>query len=157
MIYRIMVLCSVLLLGSCTDSLRVYEQNDELPKAVWQVNDIKSFAFTVPDTNQSYNVLFNIRSSADYAYQNLYFSYALKNAAGQLVDTALVTENLFDPITGKPLGQGFGNYADVQIPIITNRQLADTGTYQLHIQQFMRTENLEGVVAVGARVEYAQP
>ncbi len=156
MVNRLVVLLSTLLLASCSGN-RVFEQNESLPNAVWQVNDIKSFSFQVPDTTRQYNVLFNIRSSADYDYQNLFFSYMLKNASGTVLDSALVEENLFDPITGKPLGQGFGNYSDLQIPIITNTRFTDTGSYQLNLQQFMRTESLAGVVSVGARVEVVAP
>ena len=68
----------------------------------------------------------------------------------------MISTFLFEEKTGKPLGSsGLGDVYDQQVPILKNYQFKKSGTYSLKFEQFMRTDTLSGILAVGFRLEDA--
>jgi gliding motility-associated lipoprotein GldH len=61
---------------------------------------------------------------------------------------------LFDQHTGKPQGSsGLGDIYDQRFPVISNYKFPSPGKYKVSFEQFMRKDTLEGVLAIGLRVE----
>jgi gliding motility-associated lipoprotein GldH len=142
----------VVLLGC--DSNRLFEQNVSLLDSNWIVSEKPSFKFRIRDTGKQYNMYCNIRNNSSYPYARFFFSYALKDSIGTVLNTNLKTAFLFDVKTGKPMGNsGIGDVFDHQIPVLTNFQFKYAGTYTLEFEQSMRLDTLMGISAVGARVE----
>ena len=143
-----------ILLLSCDDT-RVYEKNYDFVERQWKVNERPSFEFKAA-ANQSYNLYCNLRNSVSYPYSRIFINYNVKDSTGAELSRKMISTFLFDEKTGKPLGSsGLGDIYDHQIPLLGNYTFTKNGTYTVQFEQFMRTDSLQGILAVGLRVEVA--
>jgi len=145
-----------LTLVSCSDPNRVFDDNLDFDKKYWVVDETVEFDFEIADISQSYNLFYNVRNSNSYPYHNLYVRYSLEDTVGNVLDTKLQNMDLFDPVSGKPLGDGLGDIFDHRILALQDYRFERNGTYRFKIQQFMRQDTLPMILSVGLRVEYAQ-
>ncbi|UPL48297.1 gliding motility lipoprotein GldH [Hymenobacter sublimis] len=150
-------LAAGLLLLSACDQNQVFEKNIDLKSPagdpyVWAVQDKPTFEFDITDTTQRYDVYFNIRNAADYEYYNLYVKQTLTAPDGKPVSRRLHQMLLLDPQTGEPRGSGTGDIYDHQILALPNQQFRQVGRYKLMLEQYMRQDQLRGIMAVGVRV-----
>ena len=61
---------------------------------------------------------------------------------------------LFDPKTGKPFGRsGLGDIYDHRLQFIKNFKFPYSGKFRMKFKQEMRKDSLDGILAVGLRVE----
>ena len=143
---------------SACDPRRVYEDNVDLKSPsgdayVWDVQQRPSFSFTIADTAARYNVYFNVRNASGYGFYNLYLKHMLTGPAGRLVGPPLLHQLvLMDPKTGEPRGAGAGDIFDHQFLALPNQHFAKPGAYKLTLEQYMRQNQLLGIMAVGVRV-----
>lgn len=152
---RISVFLSIIMLLSSCDDSRVYEKNYDFKERAWLVNEKPSFEFTV-GTNQQYNLYCNLRNSVTYPYSRIFINYTLKDSTGLELKKEMVKTFLFDEKTGEPLGSsGLGDIYDQQVLLLKDFNFKQPGTYTVQVEQFMRTDTLQGVLAVGLRVETA--
>ena len=146
----------LIILFSC-DEDRVYEKNTDFDARYWTVNAKPEFMFEISDTVGIYNLYCNVRNSLDYPYANIFITYYLTDSAGVVLRKDLVRHLLFDERTGEPFGEsGLGDIYDHRVPLISNHQFGYSGKYKIAFEQFMRTDTLEGVLAVGLRVARAE-
>jgi len=59
---------------------------------------------------------------------------------------------LMNPKTGEPLGAGAGDIFDHQFLALPHQHFARPGTYKLTLEQYMRQNQLPGIMSVGVRV-----
>lgn len=150
------VLLVASLLCSC-DSNRVYENNLDFKDRTWKVTEVARFNFTIPDTAKRYNVYYNVRNSLDYPYARIFVTYHLYDSNGSELYKKLVFHDLFDEKTGRPLGDsGLGDLYDHRFTLAEHRRFAYRGKYSIKLDQFMRQDTLQGIVAVGVRIEEDQ-
>lgn len=155
---RIILFFSLALVICSCDSDRLYEKNYDFENRVWLANDQPAFEFNVNDTVKTYNLYCNIRNSVQYPFSRIFINYSLQDSAGVSVSKNLISTFLFEEKTGKPLGSsGLGNTYDQQVPILKNFRFKKPGQYSLKFEQFMRTDTLSGIHAVGFRLETAAP
>ena len=146
---------------SACDPGRVYEENTDLKSPsgdayVWDVQQRPSFSFPITDTTARYDVYFNVRNAADYGFYNLYLKHTLVGPDGRPAGPALLHQLvLMDPKTGEPLGAGAGDIFDHQFLSLPHQRFAKPGTYKLTLEQYMRQNQLPGIMAVGVRVAKA--
>ena len=146
----------IFMLISC-DSNRVYEDNIEFKDRTWKTTTPAELEFEVSDTAQSYNLYLDVRNSLDYPYARLFVNYQLVDPNGTVVKKEMLTENLFDVKTGEPNGRsGLGDVYDHQFDFLTNYSFEKTGKHKVRFEQFMRQDTLQGILAVGLRVETIQ-
>lgn len=146
-----------LLIWSC-DPNRLYEKNHDFKSQTWVISDKPSFNFEVGDTVQAYNLYCNIRNSVEYPYSRIFINYSLQDTSGNSVSKNMVQAFLFEEKTGNPTGSsGLGDVYDHQVLILKNYQFKKPGPYSMKFEQFMRTDTLAGVLAVGFRLEAATP
>ena len=146
--------CAVLL--TACDNSRVFEKNEDFKDQSWLVSVKPEFEFSIPDTLQRYNVYCNVRNDISYPYSRLFITYYLQDSIGKELQKKLIGHMLFDPKTGKPQGvSGLGDIYDHQILLLNNYKFSQKGKHKIKFEQFMRTDTLQGILAVGARVEYA--
>jgi gliding motility-associated lipoprotein GldH len=81
--------------------------------------------------------------------------YTLEDSTGNVQSKALQNMDLFDPVTGKPLGEGLGDIFDHRILAISNHHFQQPGQYRFKIQQYMRQDSLPLILSIGLRVEIA--
>lgn len=144
-----------LIITACDDS-RVYEKNYDFHERYWLITEKPSFDFTIQDTTQRLNLFCNIRNSVLYPYSRIFISYTLQDSTGHELKKTMINSLLFDEKTGEPYGNsGLGDIYDQQLELLKNFQFIKPGTYSVTFEQFMRTDTLQGVLAVGLRVETA--
>lgn len=144
----------IVILFSCDES-RVYERNIDFNSRQWLINERPEFEFEISDTLQTYNLFCNVRNSLDYPFARVFVRYYLQDSSGNVLEKELVRQLLFDEKTGKPHGEsGLGDLYDHRIPLKNNHRFPYSGKYKIAFEQFMRTDTLPGVLAVGVRVEY---
>ncbi|MCB2407256.1 gliding motility lipoprotein GldH [Hymenobacter lucidus] len=141
-------------LAAC-DANQVYEKNQELSKAVWTVQEKPTFEFDIQDTTQRYDIYFNIRNESMYGYYNLYVKHTLLAPNGQRLSQLLHQMLLMDAQTGEPRGQGSGDIFDHQFLALRGQQFHQPGTYKIVLEQYMRQDQLPGIMAVGVGVRKA--
>ncbi len=145
----------LILVIACSDPDRIFEQNVDFPDQIWLASDIPSFEFKVEDASRNYNLYYNVRNALSYPYHNLYVRYSLEDSLGNQLGGKLQNMDLFDPISGAPLGDGLGDIFDHRILAIEGQKFSSPGTYRFSIQQFMRQDSLPLILSVGLRVEIA--
>src|SRR3989337_3583634 len=138
---------------SC-DQTRVYEQNVDFSQGYWLISEKPEFDFVIDRSIDKYTLYGNIRNSVSYPYARIFFNYYLLDSAGNELEKKLVTQYLFDAKTGKPFGSsGLGDIYDHQFELLKDYRFKYPGKYKLKFEQFMRTDTLQGILAVGLRVE----
>ncbi len=147
----------VAVLTSC-DSDRLYENNHDFEDHSWKVTEMPEFEFRIDDPEKKYNIYFNLRNSLDYPYSRIFITYHLQDSAGNKLQTKLNTQDLFDQKTGSPFGStGLGDIYDHRFLLLNNYEFKFPGKYKVKLEQFTRQDTLKGVLAIGVRVETAQP
>lgn len=140
---------------SC-DNSRLYEDNREFVDRAWKVTEEPKFEFAVNDTSIRYNLYYNVRNSLNYPFARIFITFHLYDSSGKELAKKLVNNDLFDQKTGHPLGEsGLGDLYDHQFPVLKNHQFAYPGRYSIKLDQFMRQDTLQGVIAAGVRIEKA--
>lgn len=142
-------------LSACDDT-RVYEKNLDFEQRHWLVNDSAAFEFEIKDTTLRYNLYCNLRNTVSFPYARLFVNYHLEDSTGKPLQKRLIQTFLFDQNTGKPQGtSGLGDIYDHRIRLISNYRFPHAGKYNMRFEQYMRKDTLEGILAVGLRVEKA--
>ena len=145
------IICIVL---SACDEARVYEQNVDFPEGSWMVGEKPEFEFTIDKPADRYTLYGNIRNSISYPYARIFFTYYLQDSTGAEIQKKLVTQYLFDAKSGKPFGNsGLGDIYDHRFDLLKDYQFKYRGRYKIRFEQLMRVDTLQGILAVGLRVE----
>jgi gliding motility-associated lipoprotein GldH len=144
-----------LFVSACNDD-RIYEKNFDFKDRFWPVSQTPEFQFDITDTKVNYNLYCNLRNTVSFPYTRLFINYYLQDSSGVQLQKKMTTAFLFDQHSGKPQGaSGLGDIYDHRIPLLKDYQFPHTGKYTIRFEQFMRTDSLQGVLAVGLRVEKA--
>jgi gliding motility-associated lipoprotein GldH len=142
---------AVFLLGC--DGDRVYDKNVDFDSRSWLVTDKPVFEFTITDTVQSYDLFCNLRNSLTYPYARIFITWSLRDSTNAVLEKKLVSNLLFDDKTGEPFGNsGLGDIYDHTISLKSNYKFPYPGKFSVSFEQYMRTDTLSGVLAVGLRV-----
>jgi gliding motility-associated lipoprotein GldH len=142
-----------LFFAGCDDS-RVYEMNHDFEQRAWLVSEKPAFEFEITNPADRYTLYCNVRHSVAFPYSRLFIKYSLTDSTGKSLDGKMMPAFLFDQHTGKPQGSsGLGDIYDQRFPIIENYQFPTAGKYKVSFEQFMRKDTLDGVLAIGLRVE----
>ena len=156
-LFRLLPLLIATALLTACDQSRVYEKNVDFEGYTWSVRQKPAFTFDIADTTQRYDVYFNVRNASAYGYYNLYLKHTLTDPAGKPVSQLLHQMLLMDPQTGEPRGSGTGDIYDHQFLALPNQKFHQTGAYKIVLEQYMRQNQLPGLMAVGVRVAQARP
>lgn len=150
------IFAGIFFIFSGCDSQRVFEGKKDFSEKYWVFNDPAEFEFEIDNSEKVYNLLFNIRNTSKYQYQNIYLQYYLEDSTGRLISKELKNIQLFNSITGVPLGQGLGDILDIEKTFLEKYTFENPGLYKLRIDQFMRQDSLPEILSVGLRVELSK-
>ncbi len=140
----------VFLFTSC-DKNRVFEENKEIPKGLWDQNNKVVFNVDVQDTISWHNIYLNVRNAGSYPFSNLFVFITTQSPKGHTVrDTVECT--LSDE-KGKWLGDGIGDLWDNQLLFKRMVRFPMKGIYKVQMEQAMRVNPLPFIMDVGLRVE----
>jgi len=137
--------------GCSTDT--VYEENVDVKNHVWMADSAMVFEFKIEQATDKYDIFYNFRNTIAYPFYNLYVTYELKDRDEKVLLNDLYNMNLFDPKTGKPYGKGLGDIFSHQFKVIPQYEFPDTGTYTLHLKQYMRRDSLPEILSVGVSIK----
>lgn len=154
---RILVVIIALMftIVACDDN-RVYDDYIDFEDGQWLVQYKPSFEFEISDTQQQYNVYANIRNASSYPESRFFFQYVLHDSL-QVLNKKLESMYLFDHKTGKPFGSsGLGDIYDHELLLLKDYSFKQAGKYSVEFEQFMRKDTLQGILAVGLRVEQVE-
>lgn len=146
----------VSLVFTACDSGRIHEENVEMEDRIWIADSSVNLEFQIKDPKQHYDLLYNLRNSISYPFQNIYINYTLEDTLGNTLAADLINKDLFHPKTGKPYGDGLGDVFDHQFMLLEDYQFDHAGTYNIKLQQFMRRDSLPEIISVGIRVQKAK-
>ncbi|MFT4772152.1 MAG: gliding motility-associated lipoprotein GldH [Cryomorphaceae bacterium] len=149
-------LAAALLLASCADENRVFEENVEIPNEKWTVSEKAILEAEINDTLSSHNFLINVRNTERYPYRNLYlFVKTIFPNGKSSKDTVGI---VLADATGRWIGNGGGylnssSHLSNTIMYQYNRRFPLSGTYRFEIEQAMRADTLVGIKNIGLRIE----
>jgi gliding motility-associated lipoprotein GldH len=156
---RVAVVCWILLcvvMASCDDA-RVYEKYSDLDDNLWKVSEKPEFEFSIDNPAEKFNLYSNVRNTVSYPWSRFFMTYYLKDSTGTVLKQKLTGEFLFEEQSGAPFGKsGMGDIYDHQFLLLKDFQFPYKGKYKVQFEHFMRTDSLEGIVAVGLRVERSE-
>lgn len=148
--HRLFLLMTALGIFSSCNSERLFEEHQGMELLHWAVQDTVSFEVEGLDPQSAVPIL-NIRYNDTYEFHNLYVRYLLRDSLGTVLGDSLINVSLFDSKTGQPLGDGFGNIFtkhDTLPRILTSVQ----PKLKIQFVQYMRKDELEGIEAVGLKI-----
>lgn len=146
------LLLTFIFLSSC-DTNTILKDNYDIPEAKWFIRDSPSFTFEVTDIEATYNVFYNVRNNRNYLYHNLYLTHYLTAPDGKIIHQHLDEIVLFDPITGKPSGEGLGDIYDHKVLAFKDFKFSEKGKYKIKLSQYMRQNPLLDIVSAGFSIE----
>lgn len=119
----------------------------------WRYDSTYVFPFEITDTTRSYHLYYLLRNTQNYTYSNLFLRYKLTGPDSSFrFDERLKENYLFDPVTGEPFGRGIADLYEHEFRLLKDFRFAKAGRYALHLRQYMRTDTLTEVQAVGFRL-----
>ncbi|MEO9849661.1 MAG: gliding motility lipoprotein GldH [Reichenbachiella sp.] len=149
----ILVMASLALtMASCNSNIVIDEQSD-IQEGLWHLDSLVAFEFDIEDTASIYQIQYNVRYAVNYPYYNLFLKYYLEDSTGEILSSELQELILFDKKTGEPIGEGLGDLFDRTVPIFKDQKFSSTGQYSFKVKQFMRMEQLPGILSFGVKIE----
>lgn len=123
-----------------------------IANGVWDVRDTCNFHINIQKADTEYDIYFYLRHTASYPFSNLWL-FVDRIAPDNSVFSDTIACKVAD-YTGKWKASGVGSIMTLTIPYQERYQFSQSGDYQYRIRHGMRTETLEGVQAIGLKVDY---
>jgi gliding motility-associated lipoprotein GldH len=142
----------VIVLSSCMNSSLV-DTNEAVADNNWTYAKTAKAVVEIKDINQSYNIYFKLRHTADYRYANLFVLAHVKGIG--LKKSTRYQFKLAKP-DGEWLGKGSGDIFTSNFSLLTNYRFAKPGKYEIEVEQNMRDNPLVGISDIGVKVEMAE-
>jgi len=143
-----------LLLFACSDSNVLLDETMSFEEELgWVQKQPIHFDLTVVDTLSTYSMYVVVRQNNAYPFYNLYFSPSVIDGKGKTLQKGLAETILYDPITGKPKGDGFGDIYEKKFLLYSDLKFPHAGKYQIQLKQAMRVDTLAGMVSMGLLLE----
>ncbi|RZJ79995.1 MAG: gliding motility lipoprotein GldH [Flavobacterium sp.] len=142
----------LLMLASC-ETNNLIDTNESVADNNWTYAKSAKAVVEIKDVNQSYNIYFKLRHTADYRYANL---FVLANVKGNGLKKSTRYQFKLAKADGEWLGKGSGDIYTNNFSLLTNYRFAKPGKYEIEIEQNMRDNPLVGISDLGIIVERAE-
>lgn len=154
----LMLLCMALVLAlfvSCNPN-RVYEENIDIPKNVWDKNFKTTYEVAIQDTAQLYRLSVNVRHTNFYQFSNVWIMIYTTFPDGKTLSKRV--ELPLSNAEGKWHGECLGDICDVNITIQEKTYFNQKGQYKFVFEQIMRNKSinidqLPGIMSMGLLIE----
>lgn len=148
----LLVFSTILVFTGC-DPNRVFEENEEIAKGLWDQNNKVVFNVEIKDTIAWHNVYINVRNAGVYPFSNLFLFITTQSPTG-ITERDTVEITLADQ-SGKWLGDGIGDLWDNRKLFKRQVRFPMSGVYKIQMEQAMRISPLPYIMDIGLRVEKA--
>ncbi len=135
---------------SCSRQL-VYNEFSQLDPDGWSADSSSVFQINMEDTSGVYDLTLHIRHTSAYPYQNLWLFVEQLSPDSQLVRDTISC--VLADHAGKWLGTGSGSVYLFSVPLKKQYNFGKQGVYQYTVVHGMRDEILNGIQAVGLKLE----
>lgn len=135
---------------SCEQGI-VYEQMEDIEVTGWNYSQPVTFNFTAPDTVNKYNLIFDVRLTPDYAYQNLWLFIETTEPDGFMHVDSLNCPLAFPD--GRWVGSGMGDLIDTPILIHRSFKFTKEGEYKMRVRHGMRNDYLANIQNLGVMLK----
>lgn len=152
-IYYFLALGFVIVIVSSCNSNTVIDEQSDIREGLWHLDSLVAFQFDIEDTTSVYEIQYNVRYAVNYPYYNLFLKYYLEDSSGEILSSELQELILFDKKTGDPIGEGLGDLFDRGVPVFSDQKFSNPGTYTFKVKQFMRMEELPGILSFGLKIQ----
>jgi gliding motility-associated lipoprotein GldH len=151
-----MLIFAILLLYSCTDKNRVWQQNTIIKDCVWNKDTVLKFNIPADDTLTLYSLSIDLRNRTDYSFQNLYLFLNINAPNGNTTTDTLNFTLAHDD--GRWTGEGglFSKFRENTFLYREYIRFPEKGDYMINIRHGMRKDDLEGIFSVGLTLNYSE-
>ena len=146
-----LIAISTLLMSSCMRKT-LTDLNQDVGDS-WSKDNKIVFEYDVQDSLMPVDFFIVIRNTTDYNYSNVYFF--IKTIYPNQRTSIDTVECFLANMKGEWLGSGIGKYRDNKIPFKRNVRFPMTGHYRMEFEMAMRDTLLDGIDALGIRIEQA--
>lgn len=137
----------VILVFGCSDD-RIYEDFQAVPSGNWGMQDTLRFELGELELNDKKSLI-AVRFNEGYSFSNCYVRVISYDSAGVILENKLINVPLFDSKSGEPIGKGIGS---TYTKYDTLPFSLKTETKSITFLQYMRTDQLTGIEAVGLKI-----
>jgi len=130
----------------------VFEKTKIFSTHEWSAKETPTFTFEIKDTNSAYNIYYVLRHEDAYRYKNIWVNISMKAP-----DTSINFRREFILADNtKWLGTAMSDIIEHRATFNPVATKLKKGTYTFTLQQDMREEPLQYILATGIRVEKAK-
>ncbi len=145
----LMLPISLFLVG-CGGPEVVFEEQTDLGPQGWAYADSVSYAYTISDTSQVYDLVLSIGHTPEFAFQNFYVRLTTQLPDGQVLQQPLSLQ------LANNFGDWYGDCSSTEcstdIALQEGTRFTDTGEYRLVVTQYSREDPLPAITGLGFRV-----
>ena len=147
---NVLFFAALLFFASCMAGYD-YEKRYEIQNGNWEQGDTLDFTFSIKDTLSIFNLYLEVEHSTSYNFQNLYTRIYTQFPSGERINELLSLE-LADK-AGVWLGKCNSESCILKIPIQEGAYFNQSGQFTVTVEQYMRTDPVEGIQSIGFLVE----
>lgn len=144
------IILSFFIFFSC-DKNKISQKYFEINEKKWTYANAFTFETEIKDTNQLYNIFFQVRHTNLYAFNNLWILVKTKYPDGKTYEKRV--ELVLSDERGNWVGNCSSDICDAKIPFQYDARFNKKGKYYFIIEQNMRKNPLDEILAIGLRVE----
>ncbi|WP_235298609.1 gliding motility lipoprotein GldH [Portibacter marinus] len=134
---------------ACSDDV-YYEQSFDLAEGQWSYDDQATFAFEIEDVEDYFDLVLDLKHSADYVFENVYVQMHTTFPSGETV-TDEVSLQLADALDQWE-GQCNQSTCEVSILLQNRVRFKEVGEYELAIEQYNRQNPLPGIESLTLKI-----
>ena len=134
---------------SCEDNV-VFEKKIKLSSGKWYYQDTLEYKWEIKDTSREYKLLMLVEHDTEYPYQNIYFKIHTHFPRDSTKEQVLSVD-LADH-TGKWYGKCNGSRCKVEFTLQEKVLFAQSGNYQIQMEQYMRTDSVAHIRSIALRL-----
>ena len=142
------ILGLLVFLCSCGET-PLYTKSYSFKNNSWEQNVKPVFKVQIPDTTSFYTIQITIRTTTDYAYNNLWFFIHSRTPKGQ-VGREPIEMKIANP-DGSWIGKSSGTIVENQLTF-AERKITIPGEYIFTIEQAVTEQKLKDVLDIGLSV-----
>lgn len=151
-VWVLIIFISAVSISSCTKET-VVDLSQDIGDS-WSKDDKVIFEYEIQDSIAVVDFYINLRNTTEYNYSNIYFFIkTIYPDQRYSIDTL---ECFLANMKGEWLGSGIGKFRDSKIPFKKNMRFPMNGYYRMEFEMAMRDTLLDGIDALGIRVEKAE-
>lgn len=141
-----------LFLVSCTDEA-VYTKAFRFKNEQWNENVKPQFEVDIQDTTQRYDFIFTLRTTTDYAYNNLWIFLRTTPPFGKSVRKPYQIRTA--DTNGNWIGKKSGTIVEHQM-IFKHRKLPFKGKYKFQLEQAITEKSVDEVLDISLEVRISE-